>query len=194
MLLILIEEENFNMLSFIPNLLSFSRIFMMLPLILCLEKIETDSVYVIYSIIIIAMIVLSDILDGFLARKLNSVSSFGKILDPVSDKICLMIVLIFLINKYNFIFLVFFILLSARDIILVSLTTYLAIRYNFISQANKLGKYFMLSTVIMIIFFLFNLNSLVSFSIYIITIIMLIISTVIYMKDHINRIKKYENI
>ena len=194
MLLILIEEENFNMLKFIPNLLSISRIFMMFPLILYLEKIETGIIYVIYSIVIITMVVLSDILDGFVARKLNSVSSFGKILDPVSDKICLMIVLIFLINKYNFIFLVFFILLSARDIILVSLTSYLAIRYNFISQANKLGKYFMLSTVIMIIFFLFNLNSFLSILIYIITIIMLIISTVNYMKEHLNRIKKYENI
>jgi CDP-diacylglycerol--glycerol-3-phosphate 3-phosphatidyltransferase len=194
MLLILIEEENFNMLKFIPNLLSISRIFMMFPLILYLEKIETGIIYVIYSIVIITMIVLSDILDGFVARKLNSVSSFGKILDPVSDKICLMVVLIFLINKYNFIFFIFFILLSARDIILVSLTSYLAIRYNFISQANKLGKYFMLSTVMMIIFFLFNLNSFLSILIYIITIIMLIISTVNYMKEHLNRIKKYENI
>ena len=194
MLLILIEEENFNMLKFIPNLLSISRIFMMFPLILYLEKIETGIIYVIYSIVIITMIVLSDILDGFVARKLNSVSSFGKILDPVSDKICLMVFLIFLINKYNFIFFIFFILLSARDIILVSLTSYLAIRYNFISQANKLGKYFMLSTVMMIIFFLFNLNSFLSILIYIITIIMLIISTVNYMKEHLNRIKKYENI
>ena len=192
MLLILIEEENFNMLKFIPNLLSISRIFMMFPLILYLEKIETGIIYVIYSIVIITMIVLSDILDGFVARKLNSVSSFGKILDPVSDKICLMVFLIFLINKY--IFFIFFILLSARDIILVSLTSYLAIRYNFISQANKLGKYFMLSTIIMIIFFLFNLNSFLSILIYIITIIMLIISTVNYMKEHLNRIKKYENI
>ena len=194
MLLFLIEEENFNMLNFIPNLLSISRIFMMFPLILYLEKIETDSMYLIYSIVIIFMIVLSDILDGFLARKLSCVSLFGKIIDPVSDKICLMVVLIFLINKYNFIFFIFFILLSVRDIVLVSLTSYLAIKYNFISQANKLGKYFMLSTIIMIIFFLFNLNSFASILIYIITIIILVISTVNYMEEHLNRIKKYENI
>jgi len=190
----LIEEENFNMLKYIPNLLSISRIFMMFPLVLFLEKIETGFIYVVYSIVTITMIVLSDVLDGFLARRLNYVTSLGKILDPVSDKICLMVILIFLINKYNLIFFIFFILMSIRDIALVSLTSYLAIRHGFMSQANKLGKYFMLSTVIMIIFFLFNLNYFVSILLYIITIIMLIISTANYIIEHLNQIKKYENI
>jgi len=182
------------MLRYIPNLLSISRIFMMFPLILFLKGIETEPIYIIYSIVIIAMVILSDVLDGCLARKLNNVTSVGKILDPVADKVCLMIILIFLIDKYNFIFFIFFILVSLRDIILVSLTSYLAIRYEFVSQANKLGKYFMLSTVIMIIFFIFNLNYAISISMYIITIIMLIVSTINYMIEHLNRIKKYENI
>jgi CDP-diacylglycerol--glycerol-3-phosphate 3-phosphatidyltransferase len=182
------------MLRYIPNLLSISRIFMMFPLILFLKGIETEPIYIIYSVVIIAMVILSDVLDGFLARKLNNVTSVGKILDPVADKVCLMIILIFLIDKYNFIFFIFFILVSLRDIILVSLTSYLAIRYEFVSQANKLGKYFMLSTVIMIIFFIFNLNYVISISMYIITIIMLIVSTINYMIEHLNRIKKYENI
>ncbi len=182
------------MLRYIPNLLSISRIIMMFPLILFLKGIETEPIYIIYSVGIIVMVVLSDVLDGFLARKLDIVTSVGKILDPVADKICLMIILIFLIDKYNFIFFIFFILVSLRDIILVSLTSYLAIRYEFVSQANKLGKYFMLSTVIMIIFFIFNLNYFISISIYIISIIMLIVSTINYMIGHLNRIKKYENI
>ena len=92
------------MLKLFPNLLSISRVFMMFPLIFFLERIEIDSIYVFYSIITIAMVVLSDVFDGFLARKLNHVTLLGKILDPVADKICLMIILIFLINKYNFIF------------------------------------------------------------------------------------------
>ena len=97
---------------------------MMFPLIFFLERIEIDLIYVFYSIITIAMVVLSDVFDGFLARKLNHVTLLGKILDPVADKICLMIILIFLINKYNFIFFIFFVLISIRDIILISLTTY----------------------------------------------------------------------
>ena len=182
------------MLKFFPNLLSISRVFMMFPLIFFLERIEIGLIYVFYSIITIAMVILSDVFDGFLARKLNYVTPLGKILDPVADKICLMIILIFLINKYNFIFFIFFVLISIRDIILISLTAYLAIKHNYISQANKLGKYFMFTTVLMIIFFLFNLNYFISISIYIITMIMLVVSTLNYIVEHLNRIKKYENI
>ena len=182
------------MLNFFPNLLSISRVFMMFPLIFFLERIEIDQIYVFYSIITIAMVIFSDIFDGILARKLNYVTSLGKILDPVADKICLMIILIFLINKYSFIFFIFFILISIRDIILISLTSYLIIKHNYVSQANKLGKYFMFITVVMIIFFLFNLNYFISISIYIITMIMLVVSTLNYIEEHLNRIKKYENI
>ena len=129
------------MLKFFPNLLSISRVFMMFPLIFFLEIIEIDLIYLFYSIITIAMVVLSDVLDWFLARKLNHVTPLCKILDPVADKICLMIILIFLINKYNFIFFIFFILISIRDLILISLTTYLAIKLNYVSQANKFQNF-----------------------------------------------------
>ena len=43
----------------------------------------------------------SDYFDGFFARKYNVVSEFGKFLDPVADKICLMFVLIYLIEIYH---------------------------------------------------------------------------------------------
>ena len=110
---------------------------------------------------------------GYLARKLKAVTSIGKILDPVSDKICLMIILIYLINKVGFIFFIFFILLSIRDIVLISLSCYLAIEYSFVSQANKMGKNFMFSSFIMIILFLFNFNYYISLSLYIISILII---------------------
>lgn len=182
------------MLRVIPNLLSISRIFLMFPLISFLNLAETNSIYQIHSFFMILLVFITDIFDGLIARKLNAVSSIGKILDPVSDKICLMIILIFLIQKAGFVFFIFFILLSIRDIILISLTCYLAIEHGFISQANKMGKNFMFFSFVMIILFLFNFNLYICISFYIITIFMLFLSTVVYINEHIENIKIYENI
>jgi len=46
----------------------------------------------------------------------------------------------------------------------------------------------------MIILFLFNFNYYISLSFYIISILMLFISTVMYTIEHLKNIKKYENI
>lgn len=182
------------MLKNLPNLISISRIFLMFPLLSFLNLVDQSPKYQIYSFFIILLVFLTDVLDGYLARRLKAVTSFGKILDPVSDKICLMIVLIFLIDKIGSIFFIFFILLSIRDIILISLSCYLAIEYGFVPQANKMGKNFMFSSFLMIILFLFNFNYYISFSFYIIAIFMLFISTIIYTIEHLKNIKKYENI
>ena len=182
------------MLKILPNLITISRIFLMIPLIYFLNLNEKFFIYQLYSIIFLLIIFLTDVIDGFLARKLNVVTQSGKILDPVSDKICLMVMLIFLIQKYGIIFLIFFILVSIRDLLLITLTCYLAINYNYISQANQLGKNFMFSCVIMIIMFIFNFNYFISYAFYIITILLMLFSTLGYMKTHLNNIKKYENI
>ena len=155
---------------------------------------EILNIYWWYSIYIIVFIVLSDILDGFLARKFNSVTSFGKIIDPVADKICLMCVLIYLIEVYHLPFLIFFILLSIRDIVLISMTSYLAIYHDMVSQANTYGKLFIFITMIMIIFHVFNLNDYISKILFIVSSILLIISMLTYIKDHIKNINSYEHI
>ena len=41
---------------------------------------------------------LTDLLDGFLARRLNQVSRFGAFLDPVADKLMIAVVLVLLIS------------------------------------------------------------------------------------------------
>ena len=182
--------HNFN----ISNLLSILRLFSGIPLVISLHKMEILNIYWWYSIYIIVFIVLSDILDGFLARKFNSVTSFGKIIDPVADKICLMCVLIYLIEVYHLPFLIFFILLSIRDIVLISMTSYLAIYHDMVSQANTYGKLFIFITMIMIIFYVFNLNDYISKILFIVSNILLIISMLTYIKDHIKNINSYEHI
>ena len=51
------------------------------------------------------IIVISDFIDGFIARKLGQVTNLGKALDPIADKVCMMAVLTFLAINKGFLFL-----------------------------------------------------------------------------------------
>ena len=155
---------------------------------------HVSTIYFYYSILIIVFIVISDILDGFLARKFKSVTSFGKIIDPVADKICLMCVLIYLIEIYNLRFLIFFILLSVRDVVLITFTSYLSIYHDTVTQANTYGKVFIFITMHMIISYIFIINHYISNILFILSTIFLILSMFIYIKEHLQKIKSYENI
>lgn len=71
----------------VPNLLTLSRMILIFPSIYFLEKSEF-----LIAAILVAILLLTDFFDGFLARKLNQTSYLGAILDPVADK---MVVILF---------------------------------------------------------------------------------------------------
>ena len=165
-----------------------------LPLIVCLEEMGHDPIYKYYSFWIIAFIILSDVLDGYFARRYKHVTSLGKIIDPIADKICLMCVLIYLVDTYQLPFIIFFVLLSIRDIVLISFTVFLILYKNIVTQANSCGKFFIFITMIMLIFHIYNLNSYIAMILYVLSTILLVISMIIYIKENIQKINTNENI
>ena len=173
----------------IANFLSFSRIIACIPLIICFNKMSLDRNYKYYSIFIIIYIVLSDVLDGFYARKSNVVTDLGKVIDPVADKISFITVLVYLINTFGFPFFLFFILLSIRDIVLLIFTLYFILYTDYVPQANSIGKLFIFVCVLMIIFHIYELNILISNILFFLSIILLLFSTVIYIKEHLSRLR-----
>lgn len=84
----------------IPNIMSMFRI-ALLPVIAWLYIGRNDIPSAIMLLIISGI---SDIADGYIARKYNMVSDFGKVLDPIADKLTQGILLICLAIKYNIIF------------------------------------------------------------------------------------------
>ncbi len=83
--------------SKIPNFLTLLRIFL-LPLLIYLI-IANDSSLNLAILILFIIIALTDYFDGIIARKTNSISEFGKMLDPIADK--LFVVLIIITFIYN---------------------------------------------------------------------------------------------
>mgnify|MGYP001144414022 CR=1 FL=1 len=69
----------------LPNKLTLLRIIMILPFLLVLYLDVPGAAYIALAIFILAS--LTDFLDGYLARKNNLVTTFGKFADPIADKL-----------------------------------------------------------------------------------------------------------
>ena len=77
---------------YVSNILSLSRIFILPLIVFGLTK-KTAS-YRTFTITMITIAMMTDVLDGYLARRLKEVSALGKILDPIGDKVCIGVVAI----------------------------------------------------------------------------------------------------
>ena len=81
----------------IPNILTLLRI-LIIPIIIIFLEIDTKF-YSWFALILYIIACLSDFLDGYLARKFELESSFGRFLDPVADKILVVSVIFILISN-----------------------------------------------------------------------------------------------
>ena len=80
-----------NLIENIPNILTISRLFLTFPLIIFLE---INKANLVFTLIILGGI--TDYFDGYFARKLSLKTKFGAIIDPLTDKIFLLIPLLWL--------------------------------------------------------------------------------------------------
>jgi|SRR3989344_6548952 len=149
----------------VPNVLTFSRFILAFVLYYLIIKKN-----LLFSVIILAIILLTDILDGFFARKLNQVSKFGAVFDPIIDTIFIVVTLFALLYSgmltiYLFIFLLFPRFFTFLVIIYLKYFDYSASKYSKIASlftylaifSLLVGFSFILISIFAVIIYLFLL-------------------------------------
>jgi CDP-diacylglycerol--glycerol-3-phosphate 3-phosphatidyltransferase len=137
-----------------PNVLTYFRM-ATIPIIVffLISPASAGSKNLAFLIYCVASI--TDCLDGVLARRWNTVTSIGKLLDPLADKLLTTAVLIMLIPKVPG-WVVF--LVVGREIIITGLRS-IAAGHGLMINPSRMGKNKMLSQTLAIIFLLPSIPS-----------------------------------
>lgn len=93
------KTENKDKLFNIPNGLCFFRI-LLIPIFLLIYFNATQSFHYLLSGGILIVSGFTDFLDGYIARKYHMVTDFGKLIDPIADKLTQLAVAIALVYTY----------------------------------------------------------------------------------------------
>lgn len=172
----------------IPNVMSLFRL-CLIPVIVWLYCMKQN--YLLTTLVLL-LSGITDIVDGYIARRFNMVSDLGKILDPVADKLTQGVTLLCLSSRFKRMWIPFALLIIAA--VLMGITGLLAIRKTqTVMSANWHGK---VNTVLLYVMMLihlicFNIPSAVSDILIAICSIMLVTSLILYGIQNIRILREH---
>ncbi len=136
----------------LPNALSLIRIFLVPVLVVFL--IVVPRPYNVTAAVVFLAAVLTDWLDGRIARRMRQVTTLGKLLDPVADKLLISASLISLVQVQR-VDAWMVVLIVCRDLAITGLRG-IAASQNIVIQANDFGKATMIAEVIAVFLLILN--------------------------------------
>lgn len=139
-----IGQESLNL----PNLVTFTRI-LLIPVFVMLFATPTPDRSLMAAIVFVIAAV-TDLLDGYLARRSGQVTTLGKLLDPIADKLLVLSALILLVNVDRVSALIA-ILIIAREVAVTGVRA-IAASEGIIIAAETTGKYKMVLQIVAIVF------------------------------------------
>ena len=133
----------------LPNLITLSRLFVSIYLF---NQYSIENIRIPLLVTLIAVIGISDSIDGIVARRLNQVSKLGIILDPVCDRIVFLLLLFWLEDIFP---IWFFYGILIREILVMIGSLYVLTRTKTIKVSN-IGKFGTVLIFFSICFFVIN--------------------------------------
>ncbi|MCP4581964.1 MAG: CDP-diacylglycerol--glycerol-3-phosphate 3-phosphatidyltransferase [candidate division Zixibacteria bacterium] len=123
--------------------------------------IKDDNIALIVCLVVWALI--SDFLDGFLARRLNSITKAGKIIDPLADKLCVASAA-FAVSLYGDMPVSLVIIIIARDLTIAVFGFAIIKKVKEIPVSNIIGKLTVTVLSLALIIYVFKAHQLYAFA------------------------------
>jgi cardiolipin synthase (CMP-forming) len=148
---------NFKEFLLWPNLISTFRLLLFFPFLFLFINYTSIEYVRTYILIIIFVAFISDLLDGYIARKTKSISELGKIIDPLADKtlVALIIINLYLMKEIPAFY---FWIVLARDFFIFIGGIIVSTRIEKVLPSNLLGKMTVFSIGVFIIITITKVN------------------------------------
>jgi CDP-diacylglycerol--glycerol-3-phosphate 3-phosphatidyltransferase len=158
------------------NSLSFIRLLLVIPAWFAFNNFdESLARYSVAAIGVIATI--TDILDGYLARKLNQITEFGKVIDPLADKVLIVFVVLnlFLLGEIPD---YYFYMIVARDVLILTGGLIVTRKIGKVLPSDYIGKATVLAISFTLLMILLNVDrqSLPYLLLYFLSIVLIFVS------------------
>jgi CDP-diacylglycerol--glycerol-3-phosphate 3-phosphatidyltransferase len=170
----------------VPNILSLLRASLVIPfLLVMLSSMPSASVW---GCVLMGVAALTDNLDGVLARKYRQTSEWGRILDPLADKIgvAAAVVVLLVLNSLPVWFAAF---VFGRDVLILLGGLYLKSTRGVVLPSNTAGKWAVGFIILTLFLLLAGLRSLVTDVMMLATSAMLVLSVGLYISRFVDVIK-----
>ena len=143
------ERRNHAIMTNLPNLLTVGRIALIPPFVGLFYVSGDAAIWAVFALFVVAAV--SDFLDGWLARRLGQTSEFGRIFDPIADKLIVAAALIMLVASERAV-VIPVVAILCREILLSGVREGLAGRADL--PVSRLGKWKTVSQMVAIVLLL----------------------------------------
>ena len=138
----------------VPNILSLLRLCMVVPILICLSREQR-----IWALVWMLAGLATDFLDGYVARRFDQRSDLGRIIDPIVDKISILVVTFYMVISPVYGFpLWFFVFILARELILMVCSSLVIKKKDIVMESNRPGKNSAFAIGVVVILFVLGLQ------------------------------------
>ena len=130
-----LADPSLSRVATIPNAISATRILLIPVVVILLMNQGTEGA----GLILLAAVAATDWIDGYVARRIGQVSTVGKVLDPVADRLALGAALVTLVVRDAFP-LWAALLVIVRDVVILLAGSILLLRYRVRIDVRWIGK------------------------------------------------------